>query len=44
VEKELIQGALASRNWNISRAAEDLGMSRQALHDCIRKYDLEKSQ
>jgi two-component system NtrC family response regulator len=44
VEKELIQGALASHHWNISRAAEDLGMSRQALHDCIHKYDLEKPQ
>ncbi len=42
VEKELIQGALASHNWNISRAAEDLGLSRQSLHDCIRKYNLEK--
>jgi two-component system, NtrC family, response regulator len=44
VEKELIQGALASHHWNISRAAEDLGMSRQSLHDFIHKYDLEKPQ
>ena len=42
VEKELIQGALASHNWNISRAAEELGVSRQSLHVLIQKYALDK--
>jgi two-component system NtrC family response regulator len=42
VEKERIQGALASHHWNISRAAEELGFSRQSLHEFIQKYGLQK--
>ena len=42
LEKELIQQALVYQNWNICRAAEDLGISRQTLHESIRKHGLEK--
>jgi two-component system NtrC family response regulator len=42
VEKEFIQRALTSHNWNISRAAEDVGISRQSLHEFIQKYGLQK--
>ena len=42
VEKELIQQALSSHNWNISRAAEELGFSRQSLHEFIQRYGLQK--
>ena len=39
-EKEMIQRALLAQEGNISRAAHDLGISRQALHDYINKYSL----
>ena len=42
LEKELIERALVYQNWNICRAAEDLGISRQTLHESIRKHGLEK--
>jgi len=41
VEKELIQRALIAQEGNITKAAEKLGISRQALHDYINKYGLE---
>jgi two-component system NtrC family response regulator len=41
-EKELIRQALASHTWNVSRAAEELGISRQSLHELIQRYDLQK--
>ena len=42
VEKELIQRALVSQNWNMSRAAEELGITRQTLYDMMKKYGLGK--
>jgi len=42
LEKELIERALVYQSWNICRAAEDLGISRQTLHESIRKHGLEK--
>jgi len=42
LERDLIQRALTYQNWNICRAAEDLGVSRQTLHESIRKHGLEK--
>jgi two-component system NtrC family response regulator len=42
LERDLIQRALVYQNWNICRAAEDLGISRQTLHESIRKHGLEK--
>lgn len=42
VEKDLIQRALTLHNGNISRAAEDLGLSRQSFYDLLDKYGLAK--
>jgi two-component system, NtrC family, response regulator len=42
LERELIHRALLSHNWNISRAAEDLGISRQTLHEIMHKYAIKK--
>jgi len=41
LEKEWIQRALLAENGNISRAAEQLGISRQALYDLINKHGLD---
>ena len=41
LEKTLIRQALTRTNGNVTRAAEELGISRQALHECIHKYGLE---
>ena len=43
-EKNLIRQALARTNGNVTRAAEELGISRQALHESIHKYGLDKSK
>jgi two-component system NtrC family response regulator len=43
-EKQLIRQALARTNGNVTRAAEDLGISRQALHESMHKYGLDKSK
>jgi two-component system, NtrC family, response regulator len=43
-EKNLIRQALARTNGNVTRAAEELGISRQALHESMHKYDLDKSK
>ena len=43
LEKSLVQQALALHNGNISRAAQDLALSRQSLYDLIEKYGLGKS-
>lgn len=39
-EKQLVEQALISTNWNISRAAESLGIGRKALYNRISKYDI----
>ena len=39
-EYEIIQKALIRNAWNISRTAEDLGISRPTLHDLINKYKI----
>ncbi len=44
LEKDLIHRMLFSQNWNISRAADELGVSRQNLHMLIQKYGLEKTR
>lgn len=40
-EKNLIRQALARTNGNVTRAAEELGISRQGLHESILKYGIE---
>ena len=44
LEKELVQGALILQDGNITKAAENLGISRQALHDLINKFRLGKAE
>ena len=43
-EKQLIRQALARTSGNVTRAAEELGISRQALHESMHKYGLDKSK
>ena len=40
LEKGMIQQVLILHNGNISRAAEDLGLSRQTFYDLLNKYGL----
>ncbi len=42
VERGHIQKVLDKHNWNITRAAEELAVSRPTLHDMIKKYQIEK--
>ena len=42
LEKDLIQQALVSQNWNITRAAQRLEITRQALYGMMKKYRVEK--
>jgi two-component system NtrC family response regulator len=44
LEKDLVQQTLAAQSGNISRAAEELGISRQGLHVLIQKYGLDNPQ
>lgn len=39
-ERDLIEQALIRANWNVSRASEQLGISRQALSESIKKHGL----
>ncbi len=39
-EKELVQQTLELTNWNISRAAQHLGIGRKALYNRIAKYQI----
>ncbi|MEJ2722260.1 MAG: helix-turn-helix domain-containing protein, partial [bacterium] len=39
-EKELIRKLLTKNSWNVSRTAAELKLSRQQLHNKIKKYDL----
>lgn len=43
-EVEHIKSALLRNNWNISRAARDLGTSRTTLYDLLDKYKIEKGK
>ena len=39
-EKDLIEAALEKNNFNITRTAETLNITRQSLHHKINKYEL----
>jgi two-component system NtrC family response regulator len=43
-EREHIQKALERNNWNISRAASELDVSRPTLHDLIKKHRIGKER
>jgi len=42
VERELVESALARFAGNVTQAATALGISRQALHDILIKYQIER--
>ncbi len=42
VETEHISEVLLRHNWNVSRAANDLGVSRTTLYDLLEKYGLKR--
>jgi len=42
VEQEHIRTALVKNNWNITKTASELGVSRPTLHDLINKYEIKK--
>ncbi|MEJ2722686.1 MAG: sigma-54 dependent transcriptional regulator, partial [bacterium] len=43
-ERDMIAGALERNQWNVSRAAEELGIERTNLHKKIKAYGLNKDQ
>src|SRR5258706_287260 len=43
LEMQLIKGALARHNWNISRFAGDLGLTPRALYLKLSRYGIEKA-
>jgi Nif-specific regulatory protein len=44
MDKKLILDALERHDWNISRAAEDLGINRNTLKTRMRKHGIRKSE
>ncbi|MEE4115866.1 MAG: sigma-54 dependent transcriptional regulator [Marinilabiliaceae bacterium] len=42
-EKQIIESALDSFEWNISRAAKELGINRSTLYEKITKYEISKN-
>lgn len=44
VEMRLIRKAISKNNGNITRAADDLGLTRQTLHHLIKKYNITINQ
>ena len=42
LEKDLIHRTLIAQGWNVSRAAEELGVTRQNLHILLQKHGLDK--
>lgn len=43
LEMQLIKGALARHNWNISRVAGELGLTRRGLYLKLSRYHIEKA-
>ena len=43
LEMQMIQSALARHNWNISRVAVELGLTRRGLYLKIARYGIEKA-
>ena len=43
LEMEMIKSSLARNNWNISRVAEELGLTRRGLYLKLTRYGIEKS-
>jgi DNA-binding NtrC family response regulator len=43
-ERDMIRQALERNNWNVSRAADELGLERTNLHKKLRVYGLTKGE
>lgn len=43
LEMQLIRGALSRHNWNISRVANELGLTRRGLYLKLSRYGIEKA-
>lgn len=43
LEMQLIKGSLARHNWNISRVANELGLTRRGLYLKLSRYGIEKA-
>jgi hydrogenase-4 transcriptional activator len=43
LEMQLIRGALTRHNWNISRVASELGLTRRGLYLKLARYGIEKA-
>jgi two-component system NtrC family response regulator len=43
-EKDLVRVALEKAEWNVSRAAVDLGISRPTLYQLLARYGLKKAK
>jgi len=44
IEENIILQALHAADWNYSRAAATLGLTRQSLHYKLKKYGISKDQ
>jgi transcriptional regulator of acetoin/glycerol metabolism len=44
MEKLHIQTVLKEANWNISKAARELGIDRQTLYNKMDKYEIKKEE
>lgn len=43
LEMQMIKGSLARHNWNISRVANELGLTRRGVYLKLSRYQIEKS-
>ena len=43
LEMQMIKSALARHNWNISRVASELGLTRRGLYLKLSRYGIEKA-
>jgi DNA-binding NtrC family response regulator len=43
LEMQMIKAALARHNWNISRVAAELGLTRRGLYLKLARYGIEKA-
>ena len=44
LERNFICQALATNSWNVTRTAQQIGVSRPTIYDLIRKYNLQKQE
>jgi two-component system NtrC family response regulator len=42
LERDFVSRALLANNWNVARAAEQIGVTRPTMYDLIKKYELRK--